>query len=83
MGNIIITAWKRLLRNKANTFWILGFPIILGTLFNVAFSNISASEDMSAISVAVICEDDQYGDILKEAIKTLSSGDDAMLDATL
>ena len=82
MGNIIITAWKRLLRNKANTFWILGFPIILGTLFNVAFSNISASEDMSAISVAVICEDNQYGDILKEAIKTLSSGDDAMLDAT-
>ena len=82
MVNIIITTWKRLLRDKANTFWILCFPIILGTLFNVAFSNMAASEDMSTINVAVICEDDIYGETLKQSIETISEGDDAMLNAT-
>ena len=81
MVNIIITTWKRLLRDKANTFWILCFPIILGTLFNVAFSNMAASEDMSAINVAVICEDDLYGEALKQSIETISEGKDAMLNA--
>ena len=82
MINIILTTWKRLLRNKGNTFWILCFPIVLGTLFNVAFSNMAASEDMTTISVAVVCEDDTYGDALKQSIETLSEGDDAMLKAT-
>ena len=81
MVNIIITTWKRLLRDKANTFWILCFPIILGTLFNIAFSNMAASEDMSAINVAVICEDDLYGEALKQSIETISEGKDAMLNA--
>ena len=81
MVNIIITTWKRLLRDKANTFWILCFPIILGTLFNVAFSNMAASEDMSAINVAVICEDDLYGEALKQSIEAISEGKDAMLNA--
>lgn len=82
MVNIIITTWKRLLRDKGNTFWILCFPVILGTFFNVAFSNMSASEDMSTINVAVICEDDIYGETLKQSIETISEGDDAMLNAT-
>lgn len=81
MVNIIITTWKKLLRDKGNTFWILCFPIILGTLFNVAFSNMAASEDMSAINVAVICEDDLYGEALKQSIETISEGKDAMLNA--
>lgn len=82
MINIILTTWKRLLRNKGNTFWILCFPVVLGTLFNVAFSNLSASEDMKAISVAVVCEDDTYGDALKQSVEALSEGDDAMLKAS-
>lgn len=82
MGNIIITTWKRLLRNKANTFWILCFPVVLGTFFHVAFSNIAASENMSAIDVAVVCEDDTYGKSLKQSITSLSEGDEAMLKAT-
>ena len=81
MVNIIITTWKRLLRDKANTFWILCFPIILGTLFNIAFSNMAASEDMSAINVAVICEDDLYGEALMQSIETIPEGKDAMLNA--
>lgn len=82
MGNIIITTWKKLLRSKANTFWILCFPIVLGTLFNIAFSNLAASEDMEAIPVAVICKEDNNGAILKESIETVAKGKDAMLKPT-
>lgn len=82
MGNIIITTWKRLFRNKPNTFWILCFPIVLGTFFYIAFSNLSASENMSTINVAVVCEDDTYGKTLKQSIQTISEGDDDVLNAT-
>ena len=36
---------------------------------------------MSAINVAVICEDDLYGEALKQSIETISEGKDAMLNA--
>lgn len=81
MINIIITTWKRLLRNKTNTFWILCFPIVLGTLFNIAFSNMSESEEMNTIPVAVVCEEDTYGETLKQSLKTICESDDAMLKA--
>lgn len=82
MGRLMLATWKRLCRNKFNLFWILAFPIILGTFFNIAFSNIGKSENMKAIAVAVICEDDEYGKLLKESATSLSEGDDPFLDAT-
>ena len=41
MAHIILLSWKKLFRDKVNTFWILCFPIDLGTLFNLAFSNLA------------------------------------------
>ena len=82
MGRLMLATWKRLCRNKFNLFWILAFPIILGTFFNIAFSNIGKSENMKAIAVAVICEDDEYGKLLKESATSLSEGDDPFLYAT-
>ena len=32
--------FKTLLKNKALIFWSFAFPIILGTLFNMAFSDL-------------------------------------------
>lgn len=44
-----------LIRNKIVVFWLLCFPIILGTLFYVAFGNIADSENAYAeIPIAVI-----------------------------
>lgn len=44
-----------LLRNKIVVFWLMGFPVILGTLFFVAFGSLADSEqDYSDIRVAVI-----------------------------
>jgi len=79
MGRIILTTWKKLIRNKANTFWILCFPIVLGTLFHLAFSNLAESEKMKSIPVAVILESDTYGDTLKESVDKLSGEEDSML----
>ncbi|MCI8991312.1 MAG: ABC transporter permease [Eubacterium sp.] len=45
---------KRLLHDKEQIFWSLLFPIILGTMFYAAFSNLSNSETFHAIPVAVV-----------------------------
>lgn len=55
MLNCIKYEFISLLRNKVVVFWLLGFPIILGTLFFVAFGNLADSEqDYTEIPVAVI-----------------------------
>lgn len=47
---------KTLFRNKSLIFWTFAFPIILGTLFNMAFSNIESSEKLDIIDIA-ICDE--------------------------
>ena len=41
-----IYSFKTLFKNKALIFWTFAFPIILGTFFNMAFSNIENSEKL-------------------------------------
>ena len=53
-NHIFITRIKCLLRDKQLVFWSLMFPIVLATLFKVAFSNISASEVFKTIDIAVV-----------------------------
>jgi ABC-2 type transport system permease protein len=45
---------KIMLRNKAMMFWTCIFPIILATLFNLAFSNIAEMEKWGKINIAVV-----------------------------
>lgn len=45
---------KVLLRNKILIFWTLAFPLLLGTLFYMAFSDIEKNETFQAIDIAVI-----------------------------
>ena len=66
-------AFKILFRNKTLIFWTFAFPIILGTLFNLAFSNISNSEKLDLINIAVIDNEEFNNNVLfKDSIKTLS-----------
>ena len=46
--------FRILLRNREQMFWILLFPILLGIMFKVAFSNISSSEIQKPVSIAVV-----------------------------
>lgn len=64
---------KTLFRNKALIFWTFAFPIILGTFFNMAFSNIESSEKLDIINIAIIKNDDfKNNEIFKTAFKELS-----------
>ena len=51
-------------------FWTLPFPIILGTFFNMAFSNIENSENLDIISIAIVEKEENK--IMKQAFETLS-----------
>jgi len=53
-NHIFTTRIKCLLRDKQLVFWSLMFPIVLATLFKVAFSNIYASEAFKTIDIAVV-----------------------------
>lgn len=62
-------SWLCSARSKSNIFWILLFPIILGSLFKVAFSNMSASESFEPIPVAIVCEEENEA---AETFKTIA-----------
>ncbi len=51
-------SFKTLFRNKMLIFWTFAFPIILGTFFNMAFSNIESSEKLDIIDIAIIKNDE-------------------------
>ena len=64
---------KILLKNKSLIFWTFVFPILLGTLFKMAFSNIENSETLKVIDIAVVNDANFNNDVtLKETIKYLS-----------
>lgn len=64
---------KTLFKNKMLIFWTFAFPIILGTFFNMAFSNIENSEKLDIINIAIVDNEDfNNNEIFKEAFKTLS-----------
>lgn len=66
-------AFITLFKNKMLIFWTFAFPIILGTLFNMAFSSIEKNEKLDIINIAII-ENEEFknNEIYKEAFKTLS-----------
>ena len=66
-------AIKTLFRNKVLIFWTFALPIILGTFFNMAFSNIENSEKLEIINIAIINNEEfKNNEIFKETFKSLS-----------
>lgn len=66
-------ALKTLFRNKMLIFWTFAFPIILGTFFNMAFSNIENSEKLDIINIAIVNNKEfNNSKIWKETFKNLS-----------
>lgn len=65
---------KTLFRNKSLIFWTFIFPIIMATLFNMAFSNIENSEKMNIIDIAIIDNNEwNNNQIYKTSFENLSS----------
>ena len=65
---------KTLLKNRALIFWTFAFPIILGTLFNLAFKDIESKETLKIIDIAIINNEEFKNDTYyTESFKTLST----------
>lgn len=70
-------ALKTLMKNKALVFWTIAFPIILGTLFAIAFSNLESSNKTDVINIAVINNAElDKNQSFKNAIDSLSVEND-------
>lgn len=70
---------KNLFKQKEFIFWILAFPIILGTFFYLAFNGMYEKEMMfSEIPVAIV--ENTENAAFKEVITELSSGENPMFD---
>lgn len=64
---------KILFRNRALVFWTYIFPILLGTLFSLAFSNIENKEKLDIINIDVVNDNNFNKSIsYNETIKILS-----------
>ncbi len=75
--HIFITRLKCLLRERSLVFWTLIFPIVLGTFFYLAFSNIDNATDFEVIDLAVINNAAYQNNIgFKDLITSLSNKDD-------
>lgn len=69
-------ALKMLLKDKMLIFWTFAFPIILGTFFNLAFSNIENSEKLKVIPIALVQDEElKTNPIFKTAFDALSMPD--------
>ena len=69
-------AFKTLFKNKMLIFWTFAFPIILGTFFSMAFSNIENSEKLDVIDIAIVNDDNfKSNEMFKESFKVLSDED--------
>lgn len=66
-------SWKVLFRNKVLLFWTFLFPILLGTFFKMAFSDIEKNETLDIIDIAVV-ESDAFinNEVMRESLSALS-----------
>lgn len=67
-----IYSLKTLCKNRMLLFWTFAFPILLGTFFYLAFSNIENSEKLDVFPIAIVNNDAfQNRKILQETFKNL------------
>ena len=66
-------SFKTLFKNKMLIFWTFAFPIILGTFFNMAFSDIEKNEQLKIIDIAIVETNEfENNDIFKKVFEDLS-----------
>ncbi len=74
---------KIIFGNRGLIFWTFAFPIILGTLFFAAFSDIKTAQEYEPIKVAVVKNDNNsIYPIYTQILDSLSDGDNKVFSAT-
>lgn len=83
-GHIFISRLRCGLKDRASFFWSSVFPIVLATLFWLALGNIAKETSFSSIPLAVINNEAYQSNIpLRSALRSASSGEDALFDLHL
>lgn len=80
--HIYFTRIRFYLRTREFMFWMLIFPMILTSLFKIAFQNIMSGEEFEVIPIAVVEEADgnyPYKDIFVQVIEILSKEGDGQI----
>lgn len=83
-GHIFISRLRCGLKDRASFFWSSIFPIVLATLFWLALGNIAKETSFSSIPLAVVNNEAYQSNIpLRSALRSASSGEDALFDLHL
>lgn len=74
---------KSLIKNKGLLFWTFLFPLLMATLFNMAFGNWVESEKFESIDIAII-KNSYYEDneVAKRVFESISSDEDRVFNIT-
>lgn len=71
---------KTLFKNKILIFWTFAFPLIMATFFNMAFKNITNSEKLDIIDIAVVKNEEyQNNEIYRNTLEQLSDSNEDQL----
>ncbi|QUH25952.1 ABC transporter permease [Serpentinicella alkaliphila] len=49
-------SFKSLIKDKMSLFWMLCFPLILATFFNLAFANVMSNEVFNPVKIAIVTD---------------------------
>ena len=82
MLRIYLIYIKKLLRTKSVLFWNLTFPILLGTLFYFAFSNIYGDQSSSAMKICIVGENAENHPFTKVLQELTYENGSKMMDIT-
>jgi len=72
---------KTLFKNKMLLFWTFAFPLILGTLFNLAFADIENNEKLKVIDIAAVKEKENI--IFEQTLNSLSNGEERIFNLSI
>lgn len=81
--HIFIYRLRCIARDVSTLFWSAAFPILLATLFGMAFSNLSANETFRQIPVAVVDNDAYQSDEAFQTALDATMGEERMFTITL
>lgn len=68
------------LRSKDVILWMLLFPVFLGTVFHIAFSNINSSNSFEAVPIAVVMESEN--EAFRTVMDEITADDEPLFTVT-
>lgn len=72
---------KTILRDREMVFWAMVFPLLMATLFKIAFANITAAGTILPVPLAVITDAAYHDDqVLQETLLRVSRSDQPLLE---